>query len=343
MSAFFSRKQRNSKNDDPEKKVVRMILFSSLGAVFLMIIIAIITFLLTVESKELTMIPDTRGMELANAIIKLQEKALYASVQLRYSDSMSDKGTILDQDPKPGTLVKAGARVLLKVSKGIAVEKLDNYVGMDIIEVENHLKSLTTSYGHLLKLKKPFTYVFSEKPVGTIIEQKPLPGTEISIDTSLEFVISKGVEGQLTTVRDFENVAWDRALELVVIDGYPFSFSIIPKKKGQKDGVVVSQSPSVESEVPADTVRQLFITKPDDIPKDYVFGILEKEIPVFPVPVPITVTAILPAGDKQVLAQFKHAGGVISIPYLEPDGTSLMVAINGEDKIREVVRVPAVE
>ena len=207
--------------------------------------------------------------------------------------------------------------------------------------MENHLRSLKTSYGQLLVLKKPFIYVYSDKPAGTILEQKPLPGTEISVNTALEFVVSKGPEGQLTTVRDFEDVPWDRALELAVLDAYPFSFSIVPKKRGMNAGVVVSQSPSAEAEVPFDTVRQLFITEPEDIPKDQVFGILQKEIPVFPVPVPVTVTAVLPAGDKKVIANFKTSGGFISIPYLEPDGTSLVISINGEDKIREIVRIPA--
>ncbi len=345
MSAFFSknRNTRNSREIDPEKRTVRIIFLSAVGAVLLMLVIALITFLLTVQSKELTMVPDMRGMELANAIIRMQEKALYANVQLRFSDSMNDKGTVLEQDPKPGTLVKAGGRVLLKVSKGIAVEKLDNYVGMDVTEVENHLRSLKTSYGQLLVLKKPFIYVFNDKPAGTILEQKPLPGTEVSVNTSLSFVVSKGPEGQLTIVRDYENIPWDRALDLAVMDAYPFSFSIVDKKTGMESGVVVNQSPTSESEVPFDTVRQLFITKPDEIPQDQVFGILEKEIPVYPVAVPVTVTAVLPAGDKKVLASFKSTGGLLSVPYMEPDGTALLIAINGEDKIREVVRVQAAE
>lgn len=341
MSAFFTRKQKYLHNTDPEKRIVRTILFSALGAVMLMVLIASITFVLTVKSKELTMVPDTRGMELENAMLKLQDKALYARIQLRYSDSMKDKGVVLGQSPRPGTLVKAGARVLLKVSKGVAIEKLDNYVGMDITTVENHLKNLTTNYGQLLTVKKPYDYINSVKPAGTILEQKPRPGSEIAADTSLEFIISKGPVGQLTPVRDLENVSWNRALDLVILDGYPFSFSIVKKKRSEPAGVVVNQSPSAGSEVPSDTVRQLFITAPADIPKDQVFGVLQKEIPQYPVPVPITVTAVLPAGDKKIIADFKYTGGLISIPYLEPDSTSLVIAINGEDKIREIVRVPS--
>jgi len=339
MSAFFSRKQKHLHSTDPEKRVVRIILFSALGAVILMILIAAITFVLTVKSKELTMVPDTRGMELENAMLKLQDKALYARIQLRYSDSMKDKGVVLGQNPRPGTLVKAGARVLLKVSKGVAIEKLDNYVGMDITEVENHLKNLTTNYGQLLTVKKPYDYINSIKPAGTILEQKPRPGSEIAADTSLDFIISKGPVGHLTPVRDLENVSWNRALDLVILDGYPFSFSIVKKKRSELAGVVVNQSPTAGSEVPSDTVRQLFITAPADIPKDQVFGVLQKEIPQYPVPVPITVTAVLPAGDKKIIADFKYTGGLISIPYLEPDSTALVIAINGEDKIREIVRV----
>ena len=163
MGTFFKGLSKNKISEtDPEKKFLNMIIYSSLGAVALMLVIAMVTFLITLDSKELTMVPDMKGMDLANAVIDLQEKALYAEVQLRYSGNMSDKGTILGQDPKKGTLVKAGTRVLLKVSKGASVEKLQDYTGWNLIELENHLKSLVTSYGPLLKLNKPYIYVYND-------------------------------------------------------------------------------------------------------------------------------------------------------------------------------------
>ncbi len=345
MSKIFKRfsKSKVSESPNPEKKFLNQVIYSSLGAIALMLIIAISTFLITIDSKELTMVPDMVGIDLANAIIDLQDRSLYAKVQQRYSSDMSDKGTVLGQDPKQGTLVKAGTRVLLKVSKGASVEKLENYIGWSLIELENHLKSLVTNYGPLLNLKKPYIYIYDDSPAGTILEQKPLPGTEISILTDLSIVVSKGPEGALTLVRDYEGTLWQRALQLAIADGFPFTFSSRPAKRGETPGMVINQSPSAESEVPGDTVRQIYITDPVEIEQGYVFGILEKNLPVYSVKVPVKINAITPGGVETTLANLYHAGGLLTIPYIVADGSTLLILINGEEKIREVVRSSAIE
>lgn len=345
MGNFFKGFTGNKKveTSDPERKFFNMVIYSSLGAVALMIVIAMITFLITIDSKELTMVPDMTGLDLANAIIDLQDRALYAEVQQRYSSNMSDKGTVLGQDPKQGTLVKAGTRVLLKVSKGASVEKLDDYKGWGIIELENHIKSLVTSYGPLLKLNKPYIYIYNESPPGTVLEQKPLPGTEITILTDLSIIVSKGPEGSLTPVRDYDGTLWQRALQLAISDSFPFTFSSRAVQRGEVPGMVISQSPTAESDVPADTVRQIYITEPVEIEQGYLFGILEKELPVYPVKVPVEVKSITPGGVESTLAKLYHAGGLLTIPYIVSDGSTLTISINGDEKIREVVRSVTIE
>lgn len=343
MSNFFKGLGRNQISSDPEKKFLNIVIFSALGSIILMLLIAIITFLITLESKELTMVPDMKGLELANAIIDLQERALFAEVQQRYSSDMSDKGTILGQDPKQGTLVKAGTRVLLKVSKGASIETLDDYTGWGLIELENHLKSLVTSYGPLLKLNKPYIYVYNESPPGTILEQKPIPGTEITILTDLSVVVSKGPEGSLTPVRDYEGAGWQRALQLAIADGFPFTISSKTSQSGETPGMVLSQSPSAESEVPGDTVRQIYISDPVEIEQGYIFGILEKELPLYPVKIPVEVKAITPGGVETSIARLYHSGGLLTIPYIVSDGSTLTISINDEEKIREVVRSLSIE
>ncbi len=344
MGTYSKRFRKNKITEpDPEKRFLNMIIYSSLGAVALMLVIAMVTFLITLDSKELTMVPDMKGMDLANAVIDLQEKALYAEVQLRYSSSMSDKGTILGQDPKQGTLVKAGTRVLLKVSKGASVEKLQDYTGWNLIELENHLKSLVTSYGPLLKLNKPYIYVYNDAEPGTILEQKPLPDTEITILTDLSIVVSKGPEDLLTLVRDYDGTGWQRALQLAIADSFPFTFSSRPAGRGEVPGMVISQSPAAESEVPSDIVRQIYITEPVEIEQGYIFGILEKELPVYPVKVPVEVNSITPGGIKTTLAKLYHSGGLLTVPYIVADGSTLIISINGEEKIKEVVRSLTIE
>ncbi|MFP4617364.1 MAG: PASTA domain-containing protein [Spirochaetaceae bacterium] len=316
-----------------DKRFLRIVILFSLGTLAVAVIAGLIAFVLTIEKSEDTMVPDVEGMELANAIIELQDKGLYASVQLRYSNKLSDKGTVLGQEPIPGSVLKADSEVQLRVSRGAAIEKLDNFVGWDIGELEAHIRSLESIYGPLLQLKRPYVRVFDESPSGTILEQKPEPGTELSVLTELELVVSKGPEGQVTEVKDYVGKDWRSALSEVISSDSPFVFTLTSQEDGDP-GTVVSQNPSAESEVPKDTIRQLMLKKPEDIEEDYRFGILERQLPDQPVSIPVTIEAVTPEGDKETIASFSHEGGLLTIPYLQEVGSTLIVLVDEEEKIR---------
>jgi beta-lactam-binding protein with PASTA domain len=327
---------------DPESKLFRTILFVSLGTIAVALLAAVLTFILTLEGEEETMIPDVQGMELANAIIELQDKGLYATVQLRYSERLSDKGTVIGQDPKAGSVVKARSEVLLWVSKGAAVEKLDNYVGWNIVELESHLKSLESVLGPILTLQKPYIRVFDDSPPGTILEQKPAPGTELTVLTELQLVVSKGPEGQVTVVGDYTGMDWRTALNSVAASGVPFIFTVTRGEEGEGDpGTIVYQTPEPGSEVPTDTLRQLLLRAPVDLEKDYQFGIIERDLPAYPVPVPIEVERITSMGEVELVLAFEHSGGLLTVPYVEENGTTLVVRVDNEDIVRlRVVKQP---
>jgi eukaryotic-like serine/threonine-protein kinase len=322
---------------ETENRFFRILILFSFGTLALAFLLGVLAFVLSLEGREETMVPDLEGMELANAVIELQDKGLYAEVQLRYSNSLSDKGTVLGQEPIPGSVLKAGSEVLLRVSKGAAVEKLENYVGLNINELEARLKSLESVYGPLLRLKTPLIRVYDESPRGTILEQKPKPGTELSVLTELELVVSKGPEGQMSVVRDYTGLDWRSALQSAASSGHPFVFTRTNDPEGSP-GTVVSQSPKAEAEVPVDTIRQLLVRPPQELEEGYRFGILEKELPDQPLAIPIQIEAISPTGEQETLIGFRHAGGLLTVPYLQKIGTSLIVLIDGQERIRVQVR-----
>lgn len=331
------RKRFSKKPQSEESRFFRMVVYFSLGTIGLALLAAAITFVLTLEGREETMVPDMRGMELPNAIIELQDKGLYGTVQLRYSNKLSDKGTVLGQEPVPGAVVKAKSEVLLRVSKGASVEKLDNFVGWNINELETHLKSLESVYGPLLELKKPYIRVYDESPVGTILEQKPDPGTELTVLTELELVVSKGPEGQITEVRDYTGMEWRNALSEIVSAGHPFVFTVTNQDQGDP-GTVVAQSPEPENEVPSETLRQLMIKAPEELEEEYRFGIIDRDLPEYPVPVPILVELIKTTGEKEQLISFSHKGGLLTIPYLEEVGSTIVIQVDGEEIVRHMVQ-----
>ena len=324
--------------DDPERRYFKTVIFISVGMVVIMVVVSLITFLVTFQGKEQTMVPNTEGMALENAIIELQEKALNVTIQLHYTASQADRGLIIGQTPNPGTMVKADSKVLLRVSKGAIIERLDDYVGWNIVDLEAHLTSLVTIYGPLLQIKKPVMRVFDDAPVGTILQQGPKPGTVLTALTDLNLIISRGPQGQTITVGDYMDIDFAEALRNVIGKGNNFVFSRRKARSGETPGKVVAQSPEAESEVPMRTQIQLVIAEPAEIEEDYVFGIMERIFPDFAVPTELTIESISPLGEKSQLHLLKHPGGLLTIPYLQPENTTLVVLVGGEEQLRFVVR-----
>ena len=326
------------KNEDPDKRFYRTFMVFALGTIIIMVIAGLTTFFLTLKGVEQTMVPNVTGIEIENALVELEEKALYSSVQLRYTQNIEDKGLVVEQDPAPGTSVRAGSRVVLKVSKGSAVEKLDDYVGWNLDDLEAHIKSMVSIYGPLLSIKRPVVKIYDNAASGTILVQKPKPGTEISASTELELVVSRGPEGQTRKVLDYTGLTFGEVLESVSNSNIKFVFTT--RDAGSRDvpGTILSQSPSAEAEVPNDTIMQFVIAKPEDPPEGYVFGILERTLPDYQVPVTLRTEAILPDGTKKELFSMKHSGGLITIPYLEEENTLIKVYVAEKEIITYAIR-----
>lgn len=326
------------KDEDPDKRFYRTFMVFALGTILIMVIAGLITFFLTLKGVEQTMVPNVTGIEIENALVELEEKALYSSVQLRYTQNLEDKGLVVEQDPAPGTSVRAGSRVILKVSKGSAVEKLDDYIGWDIDDLEAHIKSMVSIYGPLLSIKKPVLKIYDDSASGTILVQKPEAGTDISASTELELVVSKGPQGQTRKVLDYTTLTFGEVLESVAKTNIKFVFTT--KNAGRNDvpGTVVSQSPAAEAEVPNDTIMQFVIARPESPPEGYVFGILERTLPDYQVPVTLKAEAVLPDGSRKLIFEMKHSGGLITIPYLEEENTLIKVSISGKEIITYSIR-----
>ncbi|MBQ3800892.1 MAG: PASTA domain-containing protein, partial [Treponema sp.] len=103
------------------------------------VVACIAVFLVSLQGEEQVMVPDVVGKTLTTALLEMQQKELYAKIQLRYSDE-DDALTILEQSPAPGSIVKAYRRVTLTVSRGVEGSGIDDFVGKNIDSVLPELK-----------------------------------------------------------------------------------------------------------------------------------------------------------------------------------------------------------
>jgi beta-lactam-binding protein with PASTA domain len=318
---------------------LRMFILSVAGLIIFVGIIAVSVFFYAVHGEEQTMVPDVTGKELTEAMLELQVKELYPRLQLRYSQTSRDKGYILEQEPKAGTIVKAGRRIRLVVSRGVIVNKVENFISRNIDEVRMDLMTLQAASGGLplLSIKEPIMYDFSSENPGVILSQKPEPGTDISGPISLVFVVSRGRENLTVTVPQLAGLPLSRALEIISGTGINFRFVIKEKSEGESGGTVAAQIPAASSVISVNTPVQFTVTYPEKIADNEIFSLFKFNIPQNPYPLPVRLDAQLPSGEKERLFTVNYTGGEFTVPYKLPVESILILSMMNRELYRETV------
>jgi beta-lactam-binding protein with PASTA domain len=302
-------------------------------------IIAVAIFFIAVRGAEQTMVPEVRGKDITEALLELQVKELYPRLQLRYSHSPHDKGLILEQEPRAGTIVKAGRRIRLVVSQGVLISKVEHYVGRNIDEVRIDIQTLIASStgAPLLSLKEPLMYDYSSETPGTILSQKPEAGADISGPLALELVVSRGPENALVTVPELAGLSITEALEQIGGSGINFSFTVREIRPGETGETVIFQTPRANTAAPADTPVQLTATVPAELAEGEVFNLFRYPIPQNPYPLAVRLEALLPSGERLRLISVEYPGGEFTVPYRLPAGSTLVLSMLNREIHRDTV------
>jgi len=313
-----------------EKNFFRLALWMILGTLLLLFLTFMITFFVSVRGAEQTLVPDVTGELLMDGLISLQEKELYPRIQVRYTENPLEKDHIISQDPKAGSVVRAGKRIKLMISRGAIVDKVGSYTGQNLSDVKTQLQSLFASYTPLMVIREPVIFVFDEAPAGTILEQDPAAETPLTGLTELVFVVSRGPVGEKYSVDKFIDLKWMDALNRLVRSNQPFVFTQAEEKKG-KTALVLTQKPAAGESVESGTRLELSVSTPEGLAKDERFGILEVSLPDYPVSVELTVEKTVTGGRPDTILKMKHPGGLFSFPYREKTGTVFSVKIYDEE------------
>jgi beta-lactam-binding protein with PASTA domain len=301
---------------------------------------AIAVFFIRVRGAEEVMVPDVQHKEILSALIELQNKELYPRLQLRFSKSAAEKGLILEQDPKPGAIVKAGRRIRLVVSQGVLVSTTGNYVGRNIDDVRSELATLFSSSDMpLISIREPLLYQFSPETPGTILEQNPPAGTGISGPTEVSLVVSRGMEAENLEMPILMGLNLDAAIVLIVKSGIRYEFLLRTANSAGAVGSVVAQNPAGGDAIPSDRIAQITIGAPrePDLTEGEAADLFKRRLPENPYPLQTVLEAVLPTGERQTLATVSFKGGNFTYPYRLPKGSILVLSVLNREIYRETV------
>jgi len=330
---------RSTKLDELVSNNRKLFVSMVLGFLLLAVIVSVAVFFVVLRGEEQVMVPNVQGRELTQALLELQGRELNPRIQLRYSQSPHDRGLILEQEPSPGQIVRAGRRIRLVVSQGTVINRVENFVGRNIDSVRMDLMAFTAgSGGPILVLREPFMFDYSAEPPGTIIQQNPEPGTDISGPTQLEFVVSRGPQHVLMTVPQLAGLALSDTLDWIGNTGVVFEFSVREPQPGEAGETVVHQSPPAGASVTANTIINMTVTAPVSLLEDEAFGLFSHTMSPNPFPLPVILEAVLPTGERRRIIEVDFPGGRFTAPFRLPLNSVLVLSMMNREIHRETVR-----
>ncbi|MFP4643236.1 MAG: PASTA domain-containing protein [Spirochaetales bacterium] len=323
-------------HESPENKYFKAMVFSVIAIIIFTVTSGVVTFLFSLEGEAQTTVPDINGQELPEALLALQERDLAPRVQLRTTDDPSLRGYVIDQDPSAGSLVRSGRAIDVSVSRGAVIEELRDYVGMDLEEVRFDLRAITGAGVPFIEIGT-VQRVFDEEEPGTVLEQSPEAGDEITGPIELDLVVSRGPEVEEITLSDYEGQNYEEVISDLSELELPFVFEAVPPGPEDEDGAVVVQEPEAGSTVEPGSLVTLTIAEPEDLDDEEIFGILQRNLPEYPVPIELELEAVNPEGDTETLVSMNHPGGQVAIPYVVRDGSTLVLSRADETILRQLV------
>lgn len=309
----------------------RLLWLTIIAAVVVMFLVCLAVFFIAVKGPEQVMVPDLEGKDWSTALLEMQAKELYPKVQLRYTDSAADEGKILTQNPVAGSIVKAGTRVTLTISRGVIIDHVENYVGMKLDDVRLKLQTMFTgSTRPLIVLSNP-VYKPDESEAGTVLEQEPPEGTIISEPVSVTLVVSRGPEYEQARIPNLVGKGINEVLSQIGNARLVFDFTSHTATGDEQAGTVTGQQAFNSQFVGNYTHVNVELALPQRQPNDMRYGIFSEQTTNYPYPVTMTLDAIPDDGARYSLVTLKHTGGSVTIPYAVPKGTELVFSIEGKE------------
>jgi serine/threonine-protein kinase len=133
------------------------------------------------KGTELVKVPDVTNMKRAQAEKALTDALFNVKVSEDFSDTVQ-KGSVISQRPDAGVSVDAGSTIEIVVSKGPAPVTVPDVTDMSVEDATDDLERLG--------LKVSVSYVDSMED-GIVINQSPLPGTQVAKGTTVTLTVGK--------------------------------------------------------------------------------------------------------------------------------------------------------
>lgn len=308
------------------------LVFTVIAAIIIMFMVCFAVFSFSVKGAEKQLVPNVVGLELEDALIELQSKEIYTKISVRSTDETTEKGIVLSQKPKAGSIVKAFSRITLVVSRGRGQESVPDLVGRNVSELNIGDELALGKSDSLISYLNPI-YKKSSEPAGKIISQNPKAGTEVYKNTKVQVVVSTGKDKQQVETPAITAMNLNDFLNTMQTSKITYDVSTRMATEGEVVGTVFSKSESGKSvDIYSHYPVELLVSGKDN--ETNITGVFSEEIDNYPFPVDLKLEVISSKGEKSTLVKIKHPGGTVTIPYSVDKGSILIFSVRNKEKAR---------
>lgn len=250
-------KNKKSKKSNSKKPSAFMTLVVILGA--LLVSLGIFTIISLDDIKdnlknEIVIVPNVEGLEAKEGIKKLNELGFSVDATKRKFSSEIKKGYIISQTNKEGEKLKKGYTIEVVISKGTELITVPNTIHEDFVNAKITLENKNLILGEV-------NYEYSDLPADTVIDQSPLAGKQVSLNSKINLTVSQGVESKYILMPRLIDLTLEEAKSR--LESINLSVGKITYKENldYENGIINSQGVNPGSDVEEGTSIDLVITK----------------------------------------------------------------------------------
>ena len=226
------KKVKRKKGSNLKKKIITVIL-----SIILLFALGTVGFMISsgVTKVKEVKVPDITGKTLEEATKILEDLNLVIE---KVGEEKSDKpeGTIIDINPKVGTMVKEKTIVKVMVSAGVETIIMPDVREIEVSEAKERLNSKGIT-------KITTTEEFSDDyEAGIVIDSNPKLRTEVTVDTPVNLIVSKGPEKKMVEVPNVRGFSSEDATSKLTTSKLTPIIKEVETDNEKENGKVIDQS-----------------------------------------------------------------------------------------------------
>jgi beta-lactam-binding protein with PASTA domain len=309
--------------------IVRNVLIMMLLFLVVFVTVGFLVFWFMRQGSPEVAVPKVTEVDLVEGLIILQKKNLRALVDPRYF-SDQEKNIIVEQEPRPGSIVREGKDIRLIVSKGPIISIVEDYTGKTVSFVQNRLQEIFSFQGKTIRIGTISTVAAAEPP-GTIVGQFPPPNTPITNVETIDLVVSKGTEIQAFYLEDYTDTDINEVMQMFALRGV--LVHVVPEEviDPSLNGLIISQEPPEGTVVKRNETVTFYVGYlPSEKGKDQLYArVLNFDVPTDIDTATIRILVKDRIGEREIYNEENLGGDSLSVPFKSYSDTTAFIYIDG--------------